>query len=199
MANRITIPSSVMTEETFDQEGSSLDSFTIQEEGSRNELEQIKEEIQDGQNILFKKSIKEIQNKFEEEQNKFKEEQNKFKNENKIRNKKIDDLEKRVQSSNSQAFAILSIFTAVFAFLFTNISIFQKVQTMTEAVFFISIFAFFCAIIVSIPLLILQSINGYTIKDSKVLLLIFEYGLIALLLVSLIATFTGLGIDLKDS
>jgi len=134
---------------------------------------------QEKERDLFKESIKEIQTNFEKEQKK-------FQNENKERNEKIKDLEKRIQNSNSQAFAILAIFTTVFTFISLNISIFQNIKSASQAVFFMTIIAFFSAIIVSIPLLILQSINGNEIKEPKIIWKIFGVGIISLIVISLI-------------
>ncbi len=102
---------------------------------------------------------------------------------------KLGELEKRIQNSNSQAFAILSIFTTVFTFISINISIFQKVTLAAEAVFFMAIIAFFCLIIVSVPLLLLQSLNGIAIQNKKAIWAIFLFGIGALILMCLIVKF----------
>jgi len=137
---------------------------------------------QEKEKELFKESIQEIQTNFEKEQKK-------FQNENKERNEKIKDLEKRIQNSNSQAFAILAIFTTVFTFISLNINIFQSIKSASQAVFFMAIIAFFSSIIVSIPLLILQSINGNEIKEKKLIWWIFGIGIGSLILICLIVKF----------
>lgn len=137
---------------------------------------------QEKEKELFKESIQEIQTNFEKQQKN-------FQNENKERNEKIKDLEKRIQNSNSQAFAILAIFTTVFTFISLNINIFQSIKSASQAVFFMAIIAFFSSIIVSIPLLILQSINGNEIKEKKLIWWIFGIGIGSLILICLIVKF----------
>lgn len=137
----------------------------------------------------FQTTVDDINKKFSENKTKFDEEKEKFQNENKERNEKIKDLEKRIQNSNSQAFAILAIFTTVFTFISLNINIFQSIKSASQAVFFMAIIAFFSAIIVSIPLLILQSINGNEIKEKKLIWWIFGIGIGSLILICLIVKF----------
>jgi len=61
-----------------------------------------------------------------------------------------------------------------------------------------AVIAFFCAIIVSVPLLILQSINGNEIKDSKIILKIFGIGTGGLIIICLIVKFLNWDIILKS-
>jgi len=137
---------------------------------------------QEKEKELFKESVKEIQTNFEKEQKK-------FQNENKERNEKIKDLEKRIQNSNSQAFAILAIFTTVFTFISLNINILKDLTKAKEVVFFMAIIAAFCSTVVSVPLLMLQAINGNEIKEKKLLWTIFIIGIVFMILIWLIVKF----------
>ncbi len=107
-----------------------------------------------------------------------------------VSEKLTSDLDQKIQNSSSQSIALLAIFTTVFIFISVNITIFQKVKTGVEAVFFMTIIALLCAIIVSVPILILQAVNGSKI-NWKPIISIFLSGLLGLILIAWIALWSN--------
>ncbi len=115
----------------------------------------------------------------------------------KKQDEKIEDLEGRIQNSTSNSFAILSIFATVYIFISLNANIFQYITSASTAVFFMFIIALACCFIISVPLLVLFSLNGHNLKNWKFILWIFSLSIIFLLITWLVAFLSNFELKVK--
>lgn len=151
----------------------------------------------DNQNQKHEDQKKKWETAYKELQTVF-DKQNKERNEKiKKQDDKIEDLENRMQNSTSNSFAILSIFATVFIFISLNVNIFQEITSASTAVFFIFIIALACCFIISVPLLVLFSLNGHNFKNWKFILWVFALSIVFLLATWLVTFFSDFELKAK--
>ncbi|KKP36226.1 MAG: hypothetical protein UR27_C0025G0013 [Candidatus Peregrinibacteria bacterium GW2011_GWA2_33_10] len=151
----------------------------------------------DNQNQKHEEEKKQWGSAYKELQELF-DKQNKERNEKiKKQDDKIERLENRIQNSTSNSFAILSIFATVFIFISLNVNIFQEITSASTAVFFMFIIALACCFIISVPLLVLFSLNGHSFKNWKFILWVFVLSIVFLLATWLVTFFSNFELKAK--
>lgn len=153
----------------------------------------------DNQNQKNEEQKKQWENAYKELQDLF-DKQNKDRNDKiKKQDEKIENLENRMQNSTSNSFAILSIFATVFIFISLNVNIFQEITSASTAVFFMFIITLACCFIISVPLLVLFSLNGHNFKNWKFIFWVFALSIAFLLATWLVTFFSNFELKTKTN